>query len=160
MEQRRQRAIDATFESARVYQGLNVFEPPREMAYVWRNPGEDKREEVERLTAEGKKVVQISWSESEVVERDGRRIPVPRYGGDGRDESDCLEGEVVSSAPMIEHAVAVEHEPQLAASSPLEALSVVPEPESPAVRYETRADRRLDQELRRRLSARLLFRLS
>jgi hypothetical protein len=43
---------------------------------------------------------------------------------------------VATPATMIEHAAAVAPEPEPVASSPMEALSVVPEPESAAVRYE------------------------
>jgi hypothetical protein len=89
--------------------------------------------------------------EMETIERDGHQIPVPRYGGAQRDESDCLEG-ALAAATMIEHAAAVEPEPepQPVASSPLEAPSVVPEPESAAVRYERE---RIDAWIRNRLIA-------
>jgi hypothetical protein len=78
-----------------------------------------------------------SAREMETIERDGHQIPVPRYHGAQRDESDCLEG-ALAAATMIEHAAAVElePEPESAVSSPMEALSVVPAPESAAVRYE------------------------
>ena len=86
--------------------------------------------------------------EMDVIERDGQKISVPRYG-DGRGD-DCLEGEVATPAAMIEHAAAVASEPEPAASSPMEALSVVPEPESAAVRYERE---RIDAWIRNRLIA-------
>ena len=91
-----------------------------------------------------------SAREMDVIERDGENISVPRYG-DGRGD-DCLEGEVATPAAMIEHAatVASEPEPEPAASSPMEALSVVPEPESAAVRYERE---RIDAWIRNRLIA-------
>jgi hypothetical protein len=41
----------------------------------------------------------------DVIERDGRSIPVPRYD-DGRGD-DCLEGEVATPAALIEHKDAV-----------------------------------------------------
>jgi hypothetical protein len=72
--------------------------------------------------------------EMDVIERDGKQISVPRYDN-GRGDG-CLEGEVATPAVLIEHAAPVASEPQPVASSPLEALSVVPEPESAAVRYE------------------------
>jgi hypothetical protein len=88
--------------------------------------------------------------EMDVIERDGEKISVPRYDG-GRGD-DCLEGEVATPAVLIEHAAAVASEPELepgpAASSPMEALSVVPEPESAAVRYERE---RIDAWIRNRL---------
>jgi hypothetical protein len=72
--------------------------------------------------------------EMDVIERDGKNISVPRYDGERGD--DCLEGEVATPAVLIENAAAVAFEPEQVASSPMEALSVVPEPESAAVRYE------------------------
>ena len=89
-----------------------------------------------------------SAREMDVIERDGKKISVPRYG-DGRGD-DCLEGEVATPAVLIEHAAAVASEPEPAASSPMEALSVVPEPESAAVRYERE---RIDAWIRNRLIA-------
>jgi hypothetical protein len=47
--------------------------------------------------------------EMDVIERDGKRIPVPRYDR-GRSE-DCLEGEVATPAVLIEHKDAVTPEP-------------------------------------------------
>ena len=84
---------------------------------------------------------------TESFERDGRTFKVPKYGGDS---GDPIEGEVATPAVLIEHAatVAPEHEPD--ASSPMEALSVVPEPESVAVRYERE---RIDAWIRNRLIA-------
>ena len=84
----------------------------------------------------------------DVIERDGKQISVPRYDN-GRGD-DCLEGEVATPAVLIEHAAAVASEPEPAASSPMEALSVVPEPESAAVRYERE---RIDAWIRARLIA-------
>ena len=43
--------------------------------------------------------------EMDVIERDGKKISVPRYD-DGRGD-DCLEGEVATPAVLIEHAAAV-----------------------------------------------------
>ena len=80
----------------------------------------------------------VRWAgdarEMDVIERDGQKISIPRYG-DGRGD-ECLEGEVATPATMIEHAATVASEPEPVASSPMEALSVVPEPESAAVRRE------------------------
>jgi hypothetical protein len=71
----------------------------------------------------------ISWAgepqETEEIERDGRKISVPRYGV-RRVDDDCLEREVPTPAVLIEHAAAVASEPEPAASSSMEALSVVP----------------------------------
>ena len=72
--------------------------------------------------------------EMDVIERDGKEISIPRYDKVRRDG--CLEGEVATPAVLIEHAAPVASEPQPVASSPLEALSVVPEPESATVRYQ------------------------
>jgi hypothetical protein len=47
--------------------------------------------------------------EMDVIERDGKAIPVPRYGGE-RDD-DCLEGEVATPAALIERKDAVAPEP-------------------------------------------------
>jgi hypothetical protein len=77
---------------------------------------------------------------------------VPRYD-EGRGD-DCLEGEVGTPTVLIEHAAEVaselELEPEPVASSPMEALSVVPEPESAAARYERE---RIDAWIRNRLIA-------
>jgi len=86
-----------------------------------------------RPTSFGGPAVRIArWRRSSATEK----ISVPRYGG-GRGD-DRLEGEVATPAVLIEHAAAVEPEPapESAASSPMDALSVVPAPESAAVRYE------------------------
>ena len=72
--------------------------------------------------------------EMETIERDGKEISIPRY--DRVRGDDCLEGEVTTPAVLIEHAAPVVSEPQPVASSLMEALSVVPEPESATVRYE------------------------
>ena len=87
-----------------------------------------------------------SAREMDVIERDRKNISVPRYG-DRRDDA-CLEGEAATPSVLIEHAAAVASEPEPAASSPMEALSVVPEPESAAVRYERE---RIDAWIRNRL---------
>jgi hypothetical protein len=60
----------------------------------------------------------------------------------------AIEGEVATPAVLIEHAAAVASEPEPAAPTPMEALSVVPEPESAAVRYERE---RIDAWIRNRL---------
>ena len=82
------------------------------------------------------------------IERDGKRFRF-RAMTDGRGD-DCLEGEVATLAVLIEHAAAVASEPEPVASSPMEALSVVPEPESAAVRRERE---RIDAWIRNRLIA-------
>jgi hypothetical protein len=84
--------------------------------------------------------------EMETIERDGREISIPRYDN-GRGDG-CLEGEVATPAVLIEHAAPVASEPQPVASSLMEALSVVPEPESAAVRYERE---RIDAWIRARI---------
>jgi hypothetical protein len=89
-----------------------------------------------------------SAREMDVIERDGGKIPVPRYG-DRRDDA-CLEGEAATHAVLIEHAAAVVFEADPAASSPMEVLSVLPEPESAAVHYERE---RVDAWIRNRLIA-------
>jgi hypothetical protein len=86
--------------------------------------------------------------EMETIERDGREISIPRYDN-GRGDG-CIEGEVAIPAVLIEHAAAVASEPEPAAPTPMEALSVVPEPESPAARYERE---RIDAWIRNRLIA-------
>ena len=98
--------------------------PPRRIVVSWRNPSEDKPDKREASDDDG-------W---ETIERDGQAIRVPRYDGARRD--DDIEGELSLPATMIEHAAAVGREPELVASSPMEALSVVPEPDSAAVRYQ------------------------
>ena len=57
---------------------------------------------------------------------------------------------MATPSTLIEHAATVASEPEPAASSPMEALSVVPEPESAAVRYERE---RIDAWIRNRLIA-------
>jgi hypothetical protein len=76
--------------------------------------------------------------EMDVIERDGKNISVPRYDS-GRGD-DCLDGQVVTPAVLIEHAAEVEPEP-----AP-EPASVEPEPA--AVRYERE---RIDAWIRNRL---------
>ena len=93
----------------------------------------------------------ISWTgerqETEEIERDGKKISVPRYGARRVDDG-CLEGEVATPAVLIEHAAALASEPEPVASSPMEALSVVPQLESAAVRCERE---RIDAWIRNRL---------
>jgi hypothetical protein len=110
-----------------------VDREPRHIIVSWRNPGEEK--------SDGDN----GW---ETIERDGQNIRVPRYGN-GRGD-DCLEGEVATPAVLIMHAAAVASEPEPATSSPKEALSVVPEPDSAAVRRERE---RIDAWIRNRLIA-------
>jgi hypothetical protein len=66
------------------------------------------------------RTVVFRWSsgdcEMDVIERDGRSIPVPRYG-DGRGP-DCLDGEVATQAVLIEHKDAVAPEPVEEAVAP------------------------------------------
>jgi hypothetical protein len=108
--------------------GLDNRSQPQTIVYRWGGDGSDR--------------------EMETIERDGKTISVPRYDK-GRGD-DCLEGEVATPATLIEHAavVAFENEPEPVASSPMEALSVLPEPESAAVRYERE---RIDAWIRNRL---------
>ena len=98
--------------------------PPRRIVVSWRNSGDDRPDKPDQSDDDG-------W---ETIERDGQTIRVPSYDRARRD--DDIEGELATPAVLIEHAAAVASEPEPAASSPLEALSVVPEPESAAVRYE------------------------
>ena len=168
--------------SASVDVSVNAAPP----VFTWRPmPSELRTEEarakrrivwlrLQRAQAEGHEVVQFSWRNSaggddadgggeadgETIERDGRRIRMPRYGDGRRDESDCLEGELTPPAAMIEHAAA-------AASLPLSSPSLT---RARACRaccgrvgrrpLRARADRRLDQESPHRLPARLLSALS
>ena len=61
--------------------------------------------EVGLVDREPAQTVVFSWAggdrEMDVIERDGQKISVPRYG-DGRGD-DCLEGEVATPAAMIAH---------------------------------------------------------
>jgi hypothetical protein len=140
---------------------LNINATPREIVYRWRNGSDDKSDaEIERLRDEGKTVASIGWGDPdddgktiehesgmETIERDGRRISVPRYD-DGRGDN-CLECEVATPAVLIEHApaaaelVVVESEPD-PAPEPVEPVVV----ESASVRYERE---RIDAWIRRRL---------
>jgi hypothetical protein len=97
--------------------------------------------------------VVFSWAggdrEMDVIERDGKKISVPRYG-DGRGD-DCLEGEVATPAAMIAHehqdAVAPALEP-VAADVLAERAPTLPAPDLAAVRYERE---RIDAWIRSRL---------
>ena len=90
--------------------------------------------------------------ETDVIERDGKKIPVPRYG-DGRGD-DCLEGEVAAPATMIAH----EHQKDAVAPDPesvapdvlAEHAPTLPAPELAAVHYERE---RIDAWIRNRLIA-------
>jgi hypothetical protein len=133
--------------------------PRREVVYSWRS-GDAAADaaKVARLVEEGKQVISIGWGGSdddglELIERDGKAIPVPRYGdgrGDDRRVDYALEGEVATPAVLIEHAAAaepvvVESEPD-PAPEPVEPVVV----ESAAVRYERE---RVDAWIRNRLIA-------
>ena len=92
-----------------------------------------------------------SAREMDVIERDGKKISVPRYD-DGRGD-DCLEGEVATPAAMIahEHQDAVAPAPEPVASDVLaEHAPTLPAPELAAVRYERE---RIDAWIRNRLIA-------
>jgi hypothetical protein len=106
-----------------------VDREPRQIIVSWRNPGEEKSDGDD------------GW---ETIERDGQNICVPRYDGARRD--DDIEGELSLPATMLEHAAAVEPEP--------EHEPVVPDPAppgpDPAVRYERE---RIDAWIRNRLIA-------
>jgi hypothetical protein len=92
---------------------------------------EHRLAEVQRAQAEGHEVVQISWRNSAdvddadgggdadggTIERDGRRIRMPRYDNGRRDESDCVDAELTPPATMIEHAPATA-EPVVVESEP------------------------------------------
>jgi hypothetical protein len=106
--------------------GLDNRSQPRTIVYRWGGDGSDR--------------------EMETIERDGKTISVPRY--DAGRGGDCLEGEVAPPAVLIEHAAMVAPEPEPVDSSPVETLSIVPEPESAAVRYERE---RIDAWIRNRL---------
>jgi hypothetical protein len=112
-----------------------VDREPRQIIVSWRSTGEEKSDGDD------------GW---ETIERDGQTIRVPRYDGARRD--DDIEGELSLPATMLEHAAADGPEPERepVASTPMEALSVAPEPESAAVRYERE---RVDAWIRNRLIA-------
>ena len=95
--------------------------PQPELVFRWREPGDGRDAEIARLEEEGKRVVTIGWGDPDdgaTIERDGRRIRLPRYD-DGR--GDCVDGAVAAPTVLIEH----EHEHA-------EAVRPEPEPE-PAV---------------------------
>ena len=133
--------------------------PQRETVYHWRkDDAEVDRAEVSRLVEEGKQVISIGWGSAdadglEVIERDGKQIPVPRYGAGRSDDDGCLEGEVTTPAAMIEHehqdAIACDPEP-VAPDVGDEHAPTSPASESPAVRYERE---RIDAWIRNRLIA-------
>ena len=78
------------------------------------------------------------------IERDGQNIRVPRYDGARRD--DDIEGELSLPATMLEHAAAVEPEPE---HEPVVPGPAPPGPD-PAVRHERE---RIDAWIRNRLIA-------
>ena len=96
--------------------------------------------------------------EMDVIERDGKKLSIPRYGELG----DCLEGALAESAVLIEHAdtrglepapgleVEPAEEPSAIEASEPEAPVSAPPPESAAVRYERE---RIDAWIRNRLIA-------
>jgi hypothetical protein len=83
--------------------------------------------------------------EMDVIERDGKKLSIPRYGGE---PGDCLEGALAESAVLIEHAdtrgpepapgleVEPAEEPSAIEASEPEALVSAPPAESAAARYE------------------------
>jgi hypothetical protein len=78
----------------------------------------------------------ISWAgedrEMEEIERDGKKISVPRYGV-RRVGEDCLEGEVATPAVLIEDAPAIAPEP--VASTPTLPVWPGPHPPPPLVAH-------------------------
>ena len=115
----------------------------------------------------------IRWAnepdqETEEVERDGKRLVMPRYGSDRADDADAdgrgddfLKGEMTEPSVLIDHAPAAA-EPGVVESEP----DPAPEPVEPVVvefrrrPLRARTGRRLDSQSPHRLSARLLFALS
>ena len=95
----------------------------------------------------------------DVIERDGKKLSIPRYGGE---PGDCLEGALAESAVLIEHAdtrgpepapgleVEPAEEPSAIEASEPEALVSAPPAESAAARYERE---RIDVWIRNRLIA-------
>jgi hypothetical protein len=83
--------------------------------------------------------------EMDVIEREGKKLSIPRYGGE---LGDCLEGALAESAVLIEHAdtrglepapgleVEPAEEPSAIEASEPEALVSAPPAESAAARYE------------------------
>ena len=140
---------------------VNINLPPQETQFVWRsgNPAEAAAEEekVARLTAEGKKVIQVSWGEPQergedddanTFVRDEVRLPLPRYGRGG---DEAIEGELAHRSPIIETGsaeelvVVPEPMPELEPAPALPALPALPDH---LVRYERE---RIDAWIRNRL---------
>jgi hypothetical protein len=106
--------------------------PPRRIIVSWRNPGDDKPDKPDESDDDG-------W---ETIERDGQTIRVPRY--DGARHDDDIEGELSPPATMLEHAAAVEREPEHEPVVP----DLPPPGPDPAVRYERE---RIDAWIRARI---------
>jgi hypothetical protein len=132
-----QRLADAALEAvelrlddaeANLYEALHCEDPRRRDAtsmFMLRNTQRASKRgyavaasaaslEVSRNDAGSAQTVVFSWAgdsdrEMDVIERDGRSIPVPRYDNGRRD--DCLEGEVATPAMLIEHKDAIAPEP-------------------------------------------------
>ena len=136
---------------------VNINLPRQETQFVWRsgNPAEAAAEEenVARLTAEGKKVIQFSWGEPQglgkdddanTFGRDGVRLPLPQYGRGG---DEAIEGELAHQSPMIETGSAEE---PVVVPEPMPELEPAPALPDPVVRYERE---RIDAWIRNRLIA-------
>ena len=139
-----QRLADAALEAvelrlddaeANLYEALHCEDPRRRDAtsmFMLRNTQRASKRgyavaasaaslEVSRNDAGSAQTVVFSWAgdsdrEMDVIERDGRSIPVPRYDNGRRD--DCLEGEVATPAMLIEHKDAIAPEPVEDANAP------------------------------------------
>jgi|SRR5271166_3803448 len=99
-----------TSSAASVDVNLNANQPPQRIIVTWRNPnGTDDDDD----------------DNTETIERDGKRIPVPCYG---RTPDDCLEGEVATPAAMIGHQADAEPEPEQVAVEPVAIEPVAPLP--------------------------------
>lgn len=139
--------------------------PPQETRFVWRsgNPAEaaeEEEEQVARLTAEGKKVIQFSWGEPQergedddanTFVRDGVRLPLPRYGRGG---DDAIEGELAKPTSLIEQAAETgSAEEPAVVPGPMPELE--PAPASPALPDPAvcRERERVDDSIRNRLIA-------
>jgi hypothetical protein len=104
----------------------------------------------------------IRWAnepdqETEEVERDGKRLVMPRYGSDRADDADAdgrgddfLEGEMTETSVLIDHAPAAA-EPRVVESEP----DLAPEPVDPVVVESAVRDERerVDAWIRNRLMA-------
>ena len=99
-------------------------EPPRNIVIRWANEKEDGEDS------------------ANTIERDGRRIPMPRYGGG---ETATVEGSIAEPSILLEHVEATGSAEEQVAVEP---TVVVREPELAVVRYERE---RIDGWIRNRL---------